>query len=143
SVVYPAAEKFVVPQVSEENVNGGSAAVGRDQVLQIDRLLGQFTPEFLQSGVRRIDVRDEQRVLLGHAGNDVLHVGEANDILHLGDLFDLVGQALDLLQHLGRVDIVGNHTDHADFVAAKQATDFVVVFPFRIVRREQAVYRTV
>src|SRR5262249_556604 len=138
-----AAEKLIVPEVGEENVDGGGPAVHRDQVLQVNRLLCQFIPERLQGRVRRINVGDEESVFPGHAGDDVRDVGEAKDVLHLRNFFDLVGQALNLLQHPRRVDVVGDHAGHADFVAAEQVADLVVVGLFRIVPRQQAVYRAV
>src|SRR5205085_1767868 len=91
----------------------------------------------------RVDIGDEEGVLFGHAGDDVRDVGEAKDVLHLRNLFDFVGQALNLLQHPWRVDVVGDHADHADFVAAKQVADLVVVPLFRIVPRQQTVYRAI
>ena len=142
-VIDTAAEKLVVAEVGEENVDGGGPAVCRNQVLQVNGLIGQLILEFRQGRMRRIDVGDEEGWLLCHAGDDVLDVGETEDALHLGDLADLVGEALDLLQYLWGVDVVGDHADHADLIAAEQVANLVVVPLFRIVLREQAIDRAI
>ena len=142
-VIDTAAEKLVVAEVGEENVDGGGPAVRRNQVLQVNGLIGQLILEFRQGRMRRIDIRDEEGGLLCHAGDDVLDVGEAEDALHLGDLADLFGEALDLLQYRWGVDVVGDHADHPDLIAAEQVANLVVVPLFRIVLRQQAIDRAI
>ena len=139
-VVDATADELVFANALEKGEREGSRpAVRRYVVFEVNRSVGYFLLQCLPGFRRRWDVRNEQILLVPpHLGNNVWRVGEADHALHLGDFSELLGEAFDLLQHLRRVDVVGDETDHRHIIAAKEPTDLIIVVLFWVTLRQDA-----